>query len=391
MNQPRIDINQVRADTPGCENILHFDNAGASLPPNPVFDTVLKHLQLERELGGYRAAAEATDRLESFYTGFSRLLNCDPGEIAYVENATRGWDMAFYAIPFNAGDRILTSRAEYASNYLAFLQHARRRQLIIDVIPDDSSGQLDIEQLEQMIRQRTRLIAITHVPTQGGLVNPVAAVGRIARQHGVNYLLDACQSVGQMPLDVEAIGCDMLSGTGRKYLRGPRGTGFLYVRDSVLESLEPPFIDLHSATWTDENDFRYQPGARRFENWESYVSGKLGLAAAVDYALALGLDVIEGRIRELADRLRNSLQEIDEITLHDQGPDQCGIVSFTRRGETPQDIHQRLTAAGVNTTVSSASYARLDLAARQLDAVVRASLHYFNTELEIDRFCELLR
>ena len=228
-----IDVEQVRNDTPTCLELTHFNNAGASLPPDPVFRAVAEHLELERRIGPYEAEQRSQDKINHFYDAFAELLNCRPGEIAYVENATRAWDMAFYSVPFRKGDRILTARAEYVSNYLAYLQMAKRAGVVIDIIPDDETGQLSVSELERMIDERVRLIAVTHVPTHGGLVNPAAAVGRIARKHGILYLLDACQSAGQMPMDVESLGCDMLSGTGRKFLRGPRGTGFLYVRPGV--------------------------------------------------------------------------------------------------------------------------------------------------------------
>lgn len=385
-----MDIERLRAETPGCANILHFNNAGASLVPDPVHNAVLEHLELERRLGGYEAAAHAQQQLDHFYSAAATLLNCTPGEIAYVENATRAWDMAFYAIPFRAGDRILTAQAEYASNYLAFLQMAKQRGVVIEVVPNDANGQLSVDALAEMMDERVKLIAITHVPTQGGLINPAAEVGRIARQHGTLFLLDACQAVGQMPIDVAEIGCDMLSATGRKYLRGPRGTGFLYVRQSLIASLEPPFIDLHAATWTDLDSFEIRNDARRFEAWESYVAGRIGLAAAIDYAIALGLDNIRTRVNHIAGLLRDRLDGISGITVRDQGIEKCGIVTFTSQRESSSHVHRRLRSKNINVSVSPTNYARLDLTRRGLPDLVRASLHYYNTEEEIDRFCHCL-
>jgi cysteine desulfurase / selenocysteine lyase len=354
--------------------------------PVPVLQAQLRHLQLEAETGGYEAAAAADDRIEAIYDSIGRLLNADRAEIALVENATVAWDMAFYSVGFAAGDRILTAEAEYLSNYIAFLQVARRSGAVVDVVPSDEAGELDVEALERMIDGRVKLIAITHVPTNGGLVNPAAAIGRIARAHGILYLLDACQSVGQMPIDVAAIGCDMLSATGRKYLRGPRGTGFLYVRRAVLDRLEPPFLDLQAATWVAPDRYEMRPDARRFENWERNVAGQLGLGAAVDYALGWGLADIAGRIEPLAAELRRRLAEIPGVSVRDRGRRLCSIVTFTVEGKPARDIVAALRQRGINCHASRSSSMLLDARARQVPDLVRASVHYYNTEEEVARF-----
>lgn len=308
-----------------------------------------------------------------------------------MENATRAWDMAFYAIPLCPGDRILTAQAEYVSNYLAFLQVARRTGAEIEVIPNDESGQISLEVLRARIDERVKLIAITHVPTNGGLVNPAAEVGQVARAAGVLYLLDACQSVGQMPLDVATIGCDILSGTGRKFLRGPRGTGFLYVRRAVLERLEPPFVDVHAATWTARDRYELRPDARRFENWETNYAARLGLGAAVDYARGWGLDVIWARVAPLATELRRRLAELPGVAVHDLGRQRCGIVSFSVAGRPAEEVRLALAREDVNVSTSTAPNNRLDMESRGLRDLVRASVHYYNTEEEVERFCQAVR
>jgi selenocysteine lyase/cysteine desulfurase len=389
MTFAELDLTRLRADTPACETLLHFNNAGASLMPRPVHDAVVGHLELETHIGAYEAADQAAGAMSAMYDSFARLLRVNAAEIAYVENATRAWDTAFYALPLAPGDRIITHASEYVSNYLAFLHQARRRGIEIDLAPSDSSGQIDIGAVPALIGPRTRLIAITHVPTSGGLVNPAAEVGRIARDHGLIYLLDACQSVGQIDLDVPAVGCHMLSGTGRKFLRGPRGTGFLYVAEGLLDRLDPPFVDLHSAHWTSDSSYELEPGARRFENWESYIAGRIGLARAVDYALEIGLDRIERRVSTLAAELRAALADVG-AKVHDLGQIKSGIVTFEMPGRDSPELAASLRRSGCNVSVADPVEARLDLGRRGLPPLVRASVHYFNTGQEIERFCALL-
>jgi cysteine desulfurase / selenocysteine lyase len=351
-----------------------------------VLDAVTAHLEREARIGGYEAADAAHDAVERVYDAAAALIGCQRDEIAIVENATRAWDMAFYSIPLRSGDRILTAMAEYASNYIAYLQVAARTGAVIEAIPNDETGQLSVDALRRMIDDRVKLIAITHVPTNGGLVNPAAAVGRVARAASIPYLLDACQSVGQLPVDVEEIGCDLLSATGRKYLRGPRGTGFLYVRRAMLERLEPPFLDLHAATWVARDRYEIRPDARRFENWETNYATKIGLGVAIDYARAWGIATTWARIQALAALLRGRLGELPGVVVRDIGAERCGIVTFTVAGHDPARLVDALLAQGINVSFTTAHGTRLDMEARGLTEMVRASVHYYNSEDEIERF-----
>jgi selenocysteine lyase/cysteine desulfurase len=353
---------------------------------------VLDHLHLESEIGPYEAADANAGQVRNTYQSLARLLGCEPDEIAVSESGTRAWDMAFYAIRFNPGDRILTSAAEYGSNYIAYLQVAQRTGAIVEVLPNDEHGQVSLDALNTALRRgRVALVGLTHVPATGGLVNPVEEVGQLTRAAGVPFLLNACQSVGQLPLDVERLGCDMLSGAGRKFLRGPRGTGFLYVRRSLLDSLEPPLLDLQAARLDTRQRYVLEPTAQRFEGWERNIAALIGLGVAVDYALARGVATIGERVTAMAERMRTSLAALDGVAVHDLGRTKCGLVSFTVHGQDPVAVQLALRARAINVGALGRRSTPLDFEDRGLDLVVRASAHYYNTDEEIHRLVDAVR
>ncbi len=384
------EIRLLRSATPGVRQVIHFNNAGAALMPEVVGITVIKYIQHEMNYGGYETAEKYSMEIEAVYSNLAKYLGCMPSEIAIMENATAAWEQAFLSIPFEPGDCILTSVSEYASNYIPFLQQEKRMGVTIEIIPSDSFGQVDITALAAMVHGKVKLIAVTHVPTNGGLVNPAAKIGAIAKEHGIWYLLDACQSVGQMPLNVEELGCDFLSATSRKYLRGPRGVGFLYVSQNKISALEPAVLDLHGADWLTKDTYSSRKDARKFENWESNFAGVVGLAKAVEYMLELGVDRIWARIRYLADYLRSELSNIPGIEVHDLGETKCGIVSFTSSTKV-ESLKIQIQQAGFNVSIIHPRHTLLDMQERDLGLMIRASVHYYNTEEEVDRFVEYLR
>lgn len=391
-----IDVEAVRRQTRGVLGVAHLNNAGSSLVSSPVMDTVVGHLRREEQIGGYEAAEEAADRLEGVYSSVARLIGAGPHEIALAENGSRAWAIAVYSFPFVPRTRLLIGRTEYAGNVIALRQLARRNDLQIVVLDDDHHGQVDVEHLQRELdRGNVAMVALTHVPMANGLVNPAAEVGRRCRAAGVMFVLDACQSVGQMPLDVQSLGCDVLAGTGRKFLRGPRGTAFLYVRASVLERLEPAILDGHSAVQTGAEGLEVRGDARRFESWETSAAGRLGLGRAVDYALALGLDAVQERVSGLAEQLRSELAAVSGVTVHDRGITRCGIVTFSVKDSDARNIRARLADHRINVSVAPLSAAQVDSiltgALQGPDMVVRASVHYYNTETEIQRLVGFLR
>lgn len=387
----RIDIDKIRRDTPGLKTVNHLLASGSALMPKQVVEAITDHIQLEAEIGGYEAADVRGDALQAVYASVAGLINAKPQEIALMENATAAWCMAFYSQPLKRGDRILTCQAEYAANYVAYLQRAKRDGIIIEVIPNNASGALDVAALELMLQQPAALVSITWIPTNGGLVNPAAEVGKLTQKYGVPYLLDACQAVGQMPVDVAAIGCDYLTATGRKFLRGPRGTGFLYIREALISQTEPAMIDHFAAPWVAADQYELRDDARRFENWENAYALRAGLGAAVDYAMAIGLENIQQRAWGLANSLREHLSAISGAQLRDAGREHCAIVSFSIQGLEPRETVATLRAQGINIGASAPSSTLLDSEARALPTVLRAAPHYYNTEADIEQLVAALR
>lgn len=385
------EIQQFRAETKGTTERLHFNNAGASLPPDVVLETVVNYLTEEATYGGYETEYKYNAQLANTYALIARLINADVNEIAIVENASTAWWLAFNGIDFKAGDEIITSEMEYVTNLISFINAKKTYGIELKVIPNDEQGNFSLAALEETISPQTKLIAITHIAsTTGGMV-PIVEIGKIARRHGILYLVDACQSAGQVPVDVREIDCDMLSVTGRKYLRAPRGTGFLYVRKAVQDKLKLQFMDGFTTQWVSETDYKIRDDARRFELYEKNRALTLGLGKAVEYALTIGVDRIWQRVQYLASTFRVQLRGIEGITVHDFGDEQCGIVTFTISGVDSAIVKTKLAEKQINVSVGQAKSTLFFMNKHHLNSVVRASVHYYNTEAEIKMMCDALQ
>ncbi|WP_426669794.1 aminotransferase class V-fold PLP-dependent enzyme [Mucilaginibacter sp. McL0603] len=384
------EIQQIRNETKGTSIVKHFNNAGAALPPDVVVETVVNYLKEEAVYGGYETEYKYREELENTYALIAKLINADKDEVAIVENASTAWGLAFNGIAFEKGDVIITSEMEYVTNVMGFLNAKKSYGIEIKVIPNDEQGNFSLSVLENAISPQTKLIAITHIPSTSGSMIPVIEIGKIARKHGILYLLDACQSAGQVPIDVKEIDCDILAVTGRKYLRAPRGTGFLYVRKEVQHKLKLILMDSHTAEWVSENDFKIRDDARRFEVYEKNRALTLGLGKAIEYALNIGVDRMWQRIQNLADTMRKQLKDIDGVTVHDQGDQKCGIVTFSINGIDSVLVKSELAAKQINVSIGKAISTLFYMNKNHLSSVVRASIHYYNTEEEIKAMCDVL-
>lgn len=386
-------LQRLRADTPSTASALHLNAAGASPPPLHVIDRMCLHLEREGEVGGYRAAAEVALELEGVYDSVARLLGCERREVALAESASAAWTKVFYsaARELEEGDEVLVHSSVYAADFVAATEACDAAGARVVVMESDESGAVCLQALRRRLREkgsRVRMVLLTHIPTNGGLVNDAAGVGRELREAFPDagrrpfFLLDACQSIGQMPVDVRAIGCDALTATGRKYLRGPRGTGFLFCSSEAMERLGvPAIVDHFGVPVSSTTAYAPRPDARRFEMWESSVAARLGLGMAVSYALGIGLDRIHERVKALAEAGRELLGGIDGVTVRDIGAEQCGIISL--EVEKPQELADALASQNVFVAVCPPTSTPFDSRDRDLPQLLRISLHYYNTESEL--------
>jgi len=354
--------------------------------PSPVLDAIRTHLDLEASIGGYEAESEASAEIATAYEDVANLLGTAPSNIAFSEHATASFVSALSAVRFSAGDVVLTTRNDYVSNQIQYLALAQRFGVEVVRAPDAPEGGVDLGAIEGLIhRRRPRLVAVTQIPTNSGLVQDVEAIGAMCRAREILYLVDGCQSVGQMPVDVEAIACDFFSATARKYLRGPRGAGFLYVSDRALEAgLEPLFPDLRGADWVAPDLYQPAPDAKRFETWEFFWGLVLATGVAARYATDLGLDTIRDRSWSLADRLRAMLARVDGVRLLDHGPMLCATVTASVDGWHAPDLARELRTRGINTTGQEGTDAIIDYDEKGVDGCLRISPHYFNTDEELE-------
>lgn len=379
-------IDRWRQDTPGCSARVHLNNAGAALTPRPVHEAVAAHLRLEDELGGYEAFEARSGEVRDVYQDVGRLLGTHGRNIAFTQNSTLAFAQALEAFDFGPGDSILTSQSDYASNQIMYLSLARRRGVDVVRGPDTSEGGIDPDAVRSLVaRRRPTLVALTWVPTNSGLVQPAEAVGEICAAAEIPYLVDACQAIGQMPISVARLRCDYLAATARKFLRGPRGVGILFVSDRALAGgAHPVLVDMHGATWTNPDTFELTPDARRFESWEMSYALVLGLGAAARYAMDVGLETVRDRARSLASYARKKLAEVRGVRVLDRGAELCAIVTAQPGERDSTEMKLALRARGINTSSPDRSDAVIDMDAKGAASALRFSPHYYNTSGEID-------
>jgi selenocysteine lyase/cysteine desulfurase len=388
------EIKAFRNETSGCKNVIHLNNAGAGLMPDIVTKAQIDHIKLESQIGGYEAAALRKNEVQNFYTQCAKLFNCKPTNIAFTASATDSYTRALSSIPFKEGDIILTDNDDYVSNQIQFLSLQKRLGVKILRIKNAIIGGVDLNDFEEKLKKyQPKLLAITHIPTNSGLVQPINDIAKIYENYIKQnagktwYILDACQSAGQMKLNVAELACDFLTVTCRKFLRGPRGTGALYISDKALEAgLEPMFIDMRGAEWKQKDEYWQQPTAMRFEDWEFAYSAVLGTAAAIEYCLKVGEDKIWQQVKFLSASLRNQLTQINKVSVLDKGPDLGALVTFHIEGGDPKYIVSELLKRKINVSASYRAFGIIDFDEKGVEWAIRASPHYYNTTDELENF-----
>lgn len=387
-----MDVTKIRKETRGCTAKIFLNSAGSSLVTDTVFNQMIDSLTEEAQIGGYALANLNQQGVDEFYTETARLLNCTPENISFQNSATDAYAKAVSSIVFKAGDIILTTDDDYISNQISFLSLKKRFGISIVRAGNLANGDLDLVAFEQLVKlHRPKLVALTHIPTSSGLVQAAAEVGAICRKYNCWYLVDACQSVGQLVVDVQEIGCDFLAATGRKFLRGPRGTGFLFVSDRALEAgLAPLIIDMIGGDWTSVDGYTLQPTAKRFEFWESSVASRLAFKEAVKYANQIGMANIEKYNAGLMAEFRSQLKEVKGLKLQDWGSRVSNILTFTMDHHTTDEIAQHLRAHDVYFSIAYAGSAMIDFPKKNIGSAIRLSPHYFNTAEELEKVVAIL-
>lgn len=391
--QHLIDTTKVRADTPGCTHKIFLNSAGSSLMTKGAVQIMHSYLDKEMILGGYQTVPFFQHEIDAFYLHASALLHTSPGNIAFTFNATDAYAKAVSSITFKPGDYILTTEDDYVSNYILFFSLQKRFGLQMvrsNTLPSGDINMFDLE--TKMLKYRPVLVSVTHIPSNSGKIQDVEKIGHLCEKYDIWYIVDACQSVGQMDIDVNKIKCDFLSATGRKFLRGPRGTGFLYVSDKALAAcLEPLLIDMRGATWETENNYMPSGSATRFELWEANYANILGLSEAIRYAMSIGLKNIRAYNLELCQLLKEQLQIIPDIKITEEGSQTASIVTFTSDTKTLDEYKNTLDMANISYSVGYRHFALIDFNKKNVDWVIRFSPHYFNTTDEILQVVEILR
>ncbi|MFI8106512.1 aminotransferase class V-fold PLP-dependent enzyme [Streptomyces sp. NPDC086023] len=370
---------------------VHLNTAGAGLMPAEVVDVMADHLAQEAAEGAYETELRHADTLDKgVYEALASVLDAPVDDVALFDNATRAWSSAVGALRLTGTGRVWITPYEYAGNLILWTELRRRTGLRVEVVPLTPSGDLDLDWMRRNIREDVAVVSVPHVPSGCGIVNPVEEIGRILAPWPCLYLVDACQSVGQLDVSVRRIGCDLLTGAGRKFLCGPRGTGFAAIGPRLRAAATPLFHDLHVADVTALHDYEvHTDSARRFEYAERSAAAVRGLDAALRHHLARTAEPGTGHDARAA--IRDAIAAVPGTRLIDPGTRHASLVTFVCADVSAARIRAELAARGVSVWVAQGNHTPLYLPGQGVDHAVRVSPHHYTSPQDTEVFARALR
>lgn len=376
-------------------NYVYVNSAAASPPPRQVVDTSIDYLQKTASLGPYLPSfrEEVYQKIEETREKAAKFIGAKTSEMAFVKNGTEGINFIANGLTWNKGDEIILADIEFHSNYTPWLKLRDKKKVHLKIIKTDFSGVIDVNLIEQEISNRTKLITVSHLSNASGALQHIEKICEIAKKRDVLTLINASQTLGLIPINVQELDCDFLTGCGRKWLRGPEGSGILYIRESLVESIEPTIIGWGGTTWDFEtNEYYYLSTARRVEAGCPIVPSILGLGAAIDYAQNIGIEEIVTKVEALTRYSFQQLSVIEGIAIY--GPknieNRLAIIPFNVEGLHPDEITNYLEKN--NIIIESGTFmANMLLQHYGINKMVRISPHYFNTKVEIDFIVTLIK
>jgi cysteine desulfurase / selenocysteine lyase len=399
-----LDSKTIRADFPALHQQVHgkplvyLDNGATAQKPRAVIDSLVRFYERDNanvHRGLHALSMRATDAYEGARTRVAKFVNAaDPAEIIFTRGTTEGINIVArsYAALLKPGDVILATEMEHHSNMIPWQQLAKATGAKLQYVPvlgADAEGGLDLAALDRLLTPQVKIFAFTHFSNTLGTINPAAELCRRARAVGAVTVIDAAQSIGHMPLDVRAIGCDFLSFSGHK-MCGPTGIGALYGRRALLDSLTPTetgggiVVTVHydSATW--------KPAPERFEAGTPNVAGAIGLGAACDYLDGLGREKIAAHDEALGKLAYEKLSTLPGIRLIGPRGSRGGLVSFAFNDVHAHDVVTFADEDGV--ALRGGHHCNQPLMRKLgLTSTTRASFYVYNTEEEIDVLVASLR
>lgn len=371
----------------------YLNNAGAALMSEKTYNIIMSHMKLEMELGAYQAAQSVKSEIEQFYLNAAKLINANSvDEIAFMDSASRGWNMAIYGLRMSAKDTIITLSSEFGTNLITIFDKAKKANANVKILNCDINGDFSLNELEECLKKGAKFIAISHVVAHGSIINPVEEIGKLAKQYGCTYIVDGCQAVGQIPVNIDMLNCDAYITTGRKWLRGPRGTGFLYI--NKMAEIDTTQLDLASADLIFDkdlniSDIQIRNDAKRFELWERSIANVLGLSNAIQESFFH--DSMLNNMRNHVNLIRSEIIDNRNFTLIGKEKSESLIIGFYLNNPEKESIVER-SFKDVDISISTMHDwdCPLHFPKNGATKIFRIAPHYYTDEDTIQLTCKAI-